>query len=149
MHIKTSDQPILHMGYRGYSCNWGLHICGLYETEEERDEIVFGYLNQGDIEGDLQFYCPSERTELDFREKFHRAIAAIAAVTVAITWTTRTIIFLWEQKNFIIQMEHFLPMRWMMGWTPFMKNLRKMAKGIFVQQQRWCGRWTLFLVRNY
>ena len=72
MHIKTSDQPILHMGYRGYSCNWGLHICGLYETEEERDEIVFGYLNQGDIEGDLQFYCPSERTELDFREKFTR-----------------------------------------------------------------------------
>ncbi|MDZ7738055.1 MAG: MEDS domain-containing protein [Bacteroidales bacterium] len=66
MHIKTSDQEKLDMGFGGYSCNWGLHICGLYETEQERDEIIFGFLHQGDISGDMQLYCPAERTRENF-----------------------------------------------------------------------------------
>ena len=37
MHIQTSDQEALSLGIGGYSCNWGPHICGLYETEKERD----------------------------------------------------------------------------------------------------------------
>lgn len=43
MHIQTSDQEAMLMGFGNYSCNWGLHICGLYETEQERDEILFGF----------------------------------------------------------------------------------------------------------
>lgn len=70
MHIRTSDQDSLELGFRNYSCNWGVHICGLYETEAERDEIVFGFLGQGLRQGDLQLYCPSERTEADFQDKF-------------------------------------------------------------------------------
>jgi len=41
MHFQTSDQEKLELGFGGYTCNWGLHICGLYETEKERDEIIF------------------------------------------------------------------------------------------------------------
>lgn len=70
MHIKTSNQEKVNMGFKNYVCNWGLHIAGLYETEKERDEILFGYLKQGYSEGDLQLYCPSERTETDFKQKF-------------------------------------------------------------------------------
>ena len=70
MHIKTSNQEKLEMGFGDFQCNWGLHIAGLYETEEERDEIIFGYLHQGMKEGDLQLYSPTERTEEDFNEKF-------------------------------------------------------------------------------
>ena len=66
MHIQTSNQEKLDMGFGGYTCNWGLHIAGLYETPEERDEIIFGFLHQGDIEGDLQMYCPVERTKENF-----------------------------------------------------------------------------------
>lgn len=70
MFIKTSDQPALSLGFGDYRCNWGVHICGLYETVAERDEIVFGYLKQGDADGDLQLYCPVEQTEAEFKHKY-------------------------------------------------------------------------------
>jgi len=70
MHIKTSDQEKLNMGFGGYTCNWGLHICGLYETEAERDEIIFGFLHQGAIENDKQLYCPVEQTKVEFIKKY-------------------------------------------------------------------------------
>lgn len=72
MYIRTSDQPKLELGFGGYQCNWGVHICGLYETEAERDEILFGYLNRGDRDGDLQLYCPVEMSQADFKDKYAR-----------------------------------------------------------------------------
>jgi hypothetical protein len=70
MHIKTSNQSSLELGFGKYTCNWGAHLCGLYETEIERDEIIFGFLHQGDEDGDLQLYCPSEQSETDFKQKY-------------------------------------------------------------------------------
>jgi hypothetical protein len=70
MYIKTSDQETLQLGIGNYSCNWGAHICGLYESEHERDEIIFGYLRQGYLAGDLQLYCPVERSPEQFYEEF-------------------------------------------------------------------------------
>ena len=40
MYIKTSNQEKLELGIGNYSCNWGIHIAGLYETDVERDEII-------------------------------------------------------------------------------------------------------------
>lgn len=60
------------MGFGGYQCNWGLHICGLYETEKERDEIIYGFLHQGDLEGDRQFYCPVEQSKDTFINTYTR-----------------------------------------------------------------------------
>ncbi len=70
MHITTSDQPRLELGFGGHSCNWGTHIAGLYETEAERDEIIFGFLATGDRAGDLQLYCPSDRSISSFSKDF-------------------------------------------------------------------------------
>ena len=72
MHIQTSEQKKLTLGFSGYTCNWGLHVCGLYETTKERDDIVLGFLHQGDMDGDLQFYCPAERSKEDFVEKYSK-----------------------------------------------------------------------------
>jgi hypothetical protein len=72
MHIKTSEQEELLLGIGNYSCNWGGHICGLYETEEERDEIIFGFLKEGILAGDLQLYCPVERTTEAFYNNFSK-----------------------------------------------------------------------------
>ena len=69
MYLKTSNQEKLDLGVGNYSCNWGVHIAGLYETEEERDEIINGYLAEGAEVGDLQLYCPTEQTEAEFKEK--------------------------------------------------------------------------------
>jgi hypothetical protein len=66
MHITTSNQETMNLGFGNYTCNWGTHICGLYETDLERDEIIFGFLHQGDLENNLQMYCPVERTTEDF-----------------------------------------------------------------------------------
>jgi len=70
VHITTSDQPTLDLGFGNYTCNWGTHFCGLYETEAERDDIIMGYLAQGMLAGDLQCYCPAERTPEDFTHEF-------------------------------------------------------------------------------
>lgn len=66
MHISTSTQEAMDLGFGQYTCNWGSHICGLYETEHERDEIILGFLHKGDCDGDFQLYCPVERTREDF-----------------------------------------------------------------------------------
>lgn len=73
MHIKTSNQKKLNLGVGGYQCNWGIHIAGLYETEEERDEIVFGFLHEGDKAGDLQYYAPAERSVENFKHTYSTA----------------------------------------------------------------------------
>jgi hypothetical protein len=70
MHFQTSDQEKLNLGFGGYTCNWGLHICGLYETDAERDEIIMGFLHEGDLQHDNQLYCPAERTKEDFISKY-------------------------------------------------------------------------------
>jgi hypothetical protein len=70
MYIQTSKQEKLVMGFGDYICNWGLHICCLYETDAERDEIIFGFLHQGNIDGDKQLYCPAERTKENFFREY-------------------------------------------------------------------------------
>ncbi|MGC8657985.1 MAG: MEDS domain-containing protein [Desulfomonilaceae bacterium] len=70
MHIKTSDQPPVNLGFGDWTANWGVHICGLYETEEERDDIIMGFLNRGGCDGDLQLYCPVERSAENFHEQY-------------------------------------------------------------------------------
>ena len=73
MEIRTSDQPWLEMGFGGYRCNWGMHMCGLYETGQERDDIILGFLAQGWRDGDLPLYCPAERTREAFVSDMSRA----------------------------------------------------------------------------
>ncbi len=70
MYLKTSEQEKLELGVGKYSCNWGVHIAGLYETEEERDLIINGFFAKGIQSGDMQLYCPSEQTEEEFHHKF-------------------------------------------------------------------------------
>ena len=69
MHIQTSNQEELNLGIGNYSCNWGIHIAGLYETEEERDEILTAYLCEGLKAGDMGLYCPVEQTGEELSEK--------------------------------------------------------------------------------
>jgi hypothetical protein len=70
MHFTTSGQEKMLLGVGNFSCNWGTHICGLYETEAERDEIIFGFLKQGSLVGDIQLYCPVERSSDEFFRDF-------------------------------------------------------------------------------
>lgn len=70
MYLKTSDQEKLNIGVGDIHCNWGIHIAGLYETEEERDKIIMGFLSTGSKEGDMQLYCPCERSEEDFKHVY-------------------------------------------------------------------------------
>ena len=69
MYIKTSDQPELEIGFGNYSCNWGVHIAGLYESEEERDEIIFGFFSEGYRKRDLDLFCPDKRSPDQFRNE--------------------------------------------------------------------------------
>ncbi len=70
MYYKTSDQERVKLGFGGHECNNGMHFCGLYETEQERDEIILAYLRQGLIDKDHVLYTPTERSVEDFHQKF-------------------------------------------------------------------------------
>ncbi|NQU87390.1 MAG: MEDS domain-containing protein [Mariniphaga sp.] len=70
MYFNTSKQEKVELGFAGHQCNNGMHMAGLYETEEERDNIILGFFNQGFVNGDINLYCPTERTKEDFIEKF-------------------------------------------------------------------------------
>ncbi len=72
MHIQTSNQESLRLGFGDHTCNWGVHFCGLYETEKERDDIILSFLAQGIHDGDMQLYCPTERSAHQFRKDFSR-----------------------------------------------------------------------------
>lgn len=72
MHIHTSDQEKLDLGFHHATCNWGTHFCGLYETETERDEIILQFLHAGDVAGDLQLYSSVERTRKNFTDLYHK-----------------------------------------------------------------------------
>jgi hypothetical protein len=70
MYYETSEQERINLGFCGHECNNGVHFCGLYETSEERDEIILGFIRQGLIENDQFLYTPTERSKEDFYQKF-------------------------------------------------------------------------------
>ncbi|MBN2436421.1 MAG: MEDS domain-containing protein [Spirochaetes bacterium] len=70
MKIKSSDQPELNLGFGDHVCNWGIHIAGLYENDTQRDDIIYGFLNQGLIEKDIDLFCPVERSIDGFIDSF-------------------------------------------------------------------------------
>ena len=72
MHIHTSELDELKLGIGNYKCNWGTHICGLYQSEEERDSIIFGYLSEGHKNADKQIFIYSEQTQETFNSNFSR-----------------------------------------------------------------------------
>ncbi|MDF1529005.1 MAG: MEDS domain-containing protein [Sedimenticola sp.] len=80
MHIHTSNQEKIELGFYGCSCNLGTHICGLYHSDEERDEIIFGFLHQGHVNGDQQLYVPNERKPegfiTDYQSRYGEETAA-------------------------------------------------------------------------
>ncbi len=70
MHIHTSSQEVLDLGFRGYTCNWGVHICGLYESQAEHDEILYGFMHSGDTADDLQLFVSNRLTSDEFKAEY-------------------------------------------------------------------------------
>jgi len=78
MHVHTSDQASLRLGFGGYTCNWGVHMCGLYETDQERDELIYDFLHQGDVDGDLVRFYHADPTPDRFKREYARRFPAEA-----------------------------------------------------------------------
>jgi hypothetical protein len=78
MHVQTSSGPKMSMGFGGYTCNWGVHMCGLYETDAERDDLLYAFLHQGDVDGDLVRYYHREDTPDVFLREYARRFPAEA-----------------------------------------------------------------------
>jgi hypothetical protein len=79
MHVHTSDQERLSMGFGGYTCNWGVHMCALYDSDAERDEFVYGFLHQGDVDGDLVRLYHDAPTADGFKREYARRYPAEAS----------------------------------------------------------------------
>lgn len=62
------------MGFGEYTCNWGVHMCGVYDSDAERDDLICNYLHQGDVEGDLVRYMHAdaarERISSEYARRF-------------------------------------------------------------------------------
>lgn len=69
MHVQTSNLPRLDLGFGGYTCNWGVHMCGLYESDSEYEDLVYRFLHQGDLAGErLRFFHREPEPERFVRE---------------------------------------------------------------------------------
>jgi hypothetical protein len=71
MYYKTSDQERINLGFGGHECSNGIHFCGFYETEKERDDLILDYLRQGLVDKARVLYTPTERSKDDFLKKFN------------------------------------------------------------------------------
>jgi len=80
MHIETSNQPPCELGFGGYTCNWGTHFCGLYETDAERDDMLYAFFAQGALGGDLQVYSHIEDTDERVRAEWARRSPELSAL---------------------------------------------------------------------
>ncbi len=72
MHLKTSEHPsqsVFDLGFGGYTSHWGLHLCALYDNEQERDEIVLNFHCCGNAHNDLQMHCAADRLRQDFVDR--------------------------------------------------------------------------------
>lgn len=69
MHIHTSDQEQMNLGVGACSCNWGTHICGLYDSDEEKENIIYGFLGEGLADGDRMFHV-TQKEPSRFRKEF-------------------------------------------------------------------------------
>ena len=78
MYLKTSDLSVMNLGFGGYTCNWGTHFCGLYETEAERDAIMFGFLAEGLREKELLVCCPDDQHHDQALDSVHALCPEIA-----------------------------------------------------------------------
>lgn len=72
MHVQTSDQAPMALGFGGHSCNLGVHLCCLYESDAERDDFIYAFLHRGDVDGDRVRYYHSADTADDFRAEYAR-----------------------------------------------------------------------------
>lgn len=64
---------MVRLGYNHYSCRLGSHICGFYEEESERDEIIFNILGEGTKHRDRQVYVHLEPNDKVVEEKISEA----------------------------------------------------------------------------
>jgi hypothetical protein len=68
MMYDTSGFSPMKLGYRNTRCHWGTHIACLYQTEEERDQLVGGFMSRGLQDGNFLLYCPAEQGEKNFKK---------------------------------------------------------------------------------
>lgn len=76
------------MGFGDYTCNWGTHICGLYETDAERDDIIVAFLRAGLTADDVLAFVPEEGRADAFKKawanRFPQDQAVLATERVAL-----------------------------------------------------------------
>ncbi len=141
MHIKTSDQPLLNLGFGGWTANWGVHMCGLYETEEERDDIIMGFLNRGGCDGDLQLYCPTERSHENFHEEY-----GIRFPECAHHLHDPNLFQILSASELYYPQGIFSPKAMDDSLNSFFPRAKKKGQETFEPQQKWSGRFKPFPV---
>lgn len=90
MYCETSNQEKISLGFGGHECNNGTHFCGFYQTVEERDRIIMGYLRQGLVDKARVLYTPTERSREDFLQAFTSLFPSEAALLNDPSFTINT-----------------------------------------------------------
>jgi len=137
MYYKTSNQKRIRLCFYNHECNKGMYFAGLYETEHECDEIIFGFLRKSVIGNDVDLYAPTERSREDFPRNSHYAIP-----TTLIFWNPRNASHCGRQEKSAIPMASSPPGRWIRTPVYFGMRVKNMGND-------WSGRWrSTWTIRN-
>jgi hypothetical protein len=91
MHLQTSDQGELKLGFGDYTCNWGTHIAAFYETTTEWYETTMDFLHE-------EYYAES-------RKNGKRNIRA----TAEMVWALQAIIGVEHLMAYESRLTYFFP----------------------------------------
>ncbi len=59
----------MKLGYRNTRCHWGTHIACLYQSEEEKDRFLHGFMCRGLNDGDYLLYGLSHERVENFKSR--------------------------------------------------------------------------------
>ena len=136
MYYETSQQERVRLGFCDHECNDGMHFCGLYETAQERDEIILGFLMQGLIEHNKCLYAPAERSVKDFYRKFEAAFPEKRSLI-----HENPDLLLSTVEDLYFKEGDFSPFHMDSNLNSYYHKTQKNGKNISALQQIWCGLW--------
>ena len=117
----------------------GVHFCGLYETAQDRDDIILGYLRQGILDKAQVLYTPTERTAGSFAHEYRTRYPQDPELSDNPRFVVNT------AKDLYYPDGAFSPLKMTTNLDRFFEESQKRERSVYEPPRKWSGRSTCAL----